>query len=36
MDHEPEYMIRCGSTFKLYWDIIIIIMALYNSILIPI
>ena len=29
-------MIRCGSTFKLYWDIIIIVMALYNSILIPV
>lgn len=32
----PEFMIRCGSTFKLYWDIIIITMALYNSIIIPI
>ena len=29
-------MIRCGSNFKLYWDILIIAMALYNSIIIPI
>lgn len=29
-------MIRCGSNFKLYWDILIITMALYNSIIIPI
>ena len=32
----PEYMVRCRSTFKLYWDIIIIVMALYNSIIIPV
>ena len=29
-------MIRCRSTFKLYWDILIIIMALYFSIIIPV
>jgi len=29
-------MIRCRSKFKLYWDIIIIVMALYNSIIIPV
>jgi hypothetical protein len=29
-------MIKCGSPFKLYWDILIIIMALYNSIIIPV
>jgi hypothetical protein len=32
----PEYIIRCRSTFKLYWDIFIIILALYNSIIIPV
>ena len=31
----PEYMIRCRSPFKLKWDIVIIIMALYFSIIIP-
>lgn len=29
-------MVRCRSSFKLYWDIVIIVMALYNSIVIPI
>ncbi|CDW87072.1 cyclic nucleotide-binding protein [Stylonychia lemnae] len=33
---DPEFMIRCRSKFKLYWDIVIIIMALYNSIIIPV
>lgn len=32
----PEYMIRCRSPFKLYWDVIIIVMALYYSTIIPI
>jgi hypothetical protein len=29
-------MIRCRSTFKLYWDILIIISALYFSVIIPV
>lgn len=29
-------MIKCRSKFKLYWDIVIIVMALYNSIIIPV
>jgi hypothetical protein len=29
-------MVRCRSTFKLYWDILIIISALYFSIIIPV
>lgn len=31
-----EYMIKCRSKFKLYWDIIIITAAIYNSIVIPV
>lgn len=31
-----DFMVRCGSTFKLYWDILIILSALYNSIIIPV
>ena len=33
---DPEFMIKCRSKFKLYWDIVIIVMALYNSIIIPV
>lgn len=33
---DPEFMIKCRSKFKLYWDILIIAMAIYNSIVIPI
>jgi predicted histidine transporter YuiF (NhaC family) len=33
---DPEYMIKCRSKFKLYWDIIIIVLAIYNSIVIPV
>lgn len=29
-------MIKCRSKFKLYWDILIIILAIYNSIVIPV
>lgn len=32
----PEYIIRCRSPFKLYWDMIIIVLALYFSIIIPV
>lgn len=33
---DPEFMIKCRSKFKLYWDIIIIVLAIYNSIVIPV
>lgn len=33
---DPEFMIRCKSKFRLYWDILIIILAIYNSIIIPV
>jgi hypothetical protein len=32
----PDYIIRCRSPFKLYLDIVIIILALYFSIIIPV
>ena len=32
----PWYIIRFNSRFRVYWDLFIILLAIYNCILIPI
>jgi len=31
----PEYVIRTNATWKLYWDLAMVVLVLYNSVSVP-